>query len=269
MKKLMFAAALAASLTGLADITSANTVGYISRDIEAETFYMVAAQFENVGEDAVADFNKVISLKNIKAVSIDDAVKSGAEIQVRVGSKYNHYYYINDAWDEHDEEVAGDVWADGEGYIITEADLLALGDGFWFVAHGDSASAGASITVNGEVSSANELSKDVAGTTEGWFSIVANPFPMGTDLNKITTTGLTAVSIDDAVKSGNEIQVRYGSKYNHYYYINDAWDEHDEEVPGDVWADGEGYIVTDADIIAAGSSFWVNGRQNGKLIFTK
>ena len=131
MKKLMFAAALAASLTGLAEVTSANTVGFVSRDIAPDTFYMVGVQFENVGGDATADLNNVLGLKNIAACGFDNRLTDGAEIQVRVGNVYNYYYYINDAWDAEDNPVTGDVWADGDGYVVTDADLIAPGASFW------------------------------------------------------------------------------------------------------------------------------------------
>ena len=268
MKKLLFAAALAASLTVLADVTSANCVGYISRDIAPDTFYMIGVQFENVGGDATADLNKVLGLKNIAACGFDDRLTDGAEIQVRVGNVYNYYYYINDAWDADDNPVDGDVWADADGYVITENDLLQLGDGFWFNARGKSAGTGASLTVNGEVSSATELGKDFVGTSDGYFSIKANPFPVATDLNTVKNEGLVAVGYDNRLTTGNEIQVRIGNVYNYYYYINDAWDADDNPVDGDVWANADGYIVTDADLIAPGASFWMHARQNGKLIFS-
>ena len=131
MKKLLFAAALATSLTGLADITSANTVGYVSRDIAPNTFYMIAVQFEDVGGDATADLNKVLGMNNIAACGFDDCGKDGAEIQVLEGDAYKHYFYINDAWDADDNPVTGDVWADSDGYVVTDADLIAPGASFW------------------------------------------------------------------------------------------------------------------------------------------
>ena len=245
-----------------------NAVGYVSRDIAPNTFYMIAVQFEDVGGDATADLNKVLGMNNIAACGFDDCGKDGAEIQVLEGDAYKHYFFINDAWDADDNPVTGDVWADSDGYVVTEADLLELGDGFWFIARGQSASASASLSVNGQVSAATELGKDFVGTAEGFFSIKANPFPVATDLGTVKNEGIVAVGFDDSAKIGNEIQVLVGDAYKHYFYINDAWDADDNPVTGDVWADSDGYVVTDADLIAPGASFWMNARQNGKMTFT-
>ena len=229
---------------------------------------MVAAQFESVGADATADLNKVLSMNGVEAVSYDDMFTSGAEIQVLDGSSYKYYYYINDALDENDNDVEGDVWADADGYVVTEADVLALGDGFWFHVRGSIANA--SITVAGQVSDATEMTKEIVGdaSAKGVFNMIANPYPIATDLASVKTTGLVAVGYDDMFATGNEIQVLDGISYKYYYYINDALDENDNDVEGDVWADGDGYIVSEADLIPAGQSFWVRGRQNGSMTFS-
>ena len=266
MKKLLFAAALAASLTGLADVTSANTVGYVNRSVEPGVYYMVAAQFEDVGSDSAADLNKVFNMTNLKASDYDHQGTKAPCIMLRVGSGYKFLYYINDAFDADDNPVAGDVWAD-DGYVLTAEQALALGDGFWFLAPEDAFDGEASISVAGQVSSATELGKNFNGSAEGYYSIVANTFPTATDLRDVKTTGLMATDYDHQGSSGNAVMVRIGSGYKFLYYINDAYDADDNPVTGDVWAD-DGYVVTEDNIIAPGNAFWIMARQNGMFTFS-
>ena len=47
MKKLMFVAAVAAAMTGLADVTSANVVGYANKDVNL--YKIIVNQFRSVG----------------------------------------------------------------------------------------------------------------------------------------------------------------------------------------------------------------------------
>lgn len=228
---------------------------------------MVGIQFENVGADAMADFNQILKLTGVDACAFDDRVELGAEIMVREGEVYKSYFYINDAWDADDNEVEGNVWADGEGYVVTDADLQSLGDGFWFRTPAK-IDADSSITVAGQVSSVSEMAKEFLGTAAGYYSIIANPFPVATNLGNVKTSGIEACAFDNRVEQGSEIMVRQGEVYKSYFFINDAWDADDNEVEGDVWADGEGYVVTEADAIPAGSSFWIVARKNGSLTFT-
>ena len=266
MKKLMTLATVALCTVAMADgIVSSSVVGYTTAAIEADQYYMVAAQFENVGEDAVADLNKIISMSNVSATDYNDMINSAPSIMVRVGENYKFYYYINDAYDGNDP-VDGNVWADDIGNLITSADLLALGDGFWFRVPAASCGESASITVAGQVSSASELDKTFTGSATGYYSIIGNPYPTSTDLSKVTSTGLTAVSYEDMINEGNSIMVREGNRYKFYYFINDALDG-ENLVDGDVWADDIGNLVTDSDKIASGKAFWIKAMQSGKLTF--
>ena len=225
---------------------------------------MVGIQFQNVGGDAVADFNKVLSMRGIEAVSYDDMEDLGARIDVRIGNVYKSYYFINDAYDTNSKPVDGDVWADGEGILITSDDMLALGDGFWFMTK--NATEGAILTVAGEVSEASSLSVTIPANNV--FVIRSNPFPMAIDLAKIGVGGITAVPYEDMESTGARIDVRVGNIYKSYYYINDAYNEDSKPVEGDVWADGEGITVS-GDAIDAGSSFWVNSPAEGSFTFER
>ena len=241
-------------------------VGYNMQNIEGGKLYNVALQFEGIGKDGVARLDQVFSCTGVTAATYD-TMTTGATIMFWNGSNYEYYYYINDAYDQNDNPVDGDVWTDAGGYTLTDADLRAIGDGFWLRIPSGGCTSGASITVAGQVSEASSADVDIAGSAAGALTLASNPFPTATDLSKVTTTGLTA-STYDTMTSGATIMFWNGSSYDYYYYINDAYDANDNPVDGDVWTDAGGYTLT-APVADAGKSFWMRAYQNGTLTFTK
>lgn len=268
MKKLMFALATAAALVGMADIESANTVGFTTKSITPDQYYLIGTQFQGVGADAQIEMSKLLVLSNIQSVGFDDMIEQGAEILVFDGVGYNHYYYINDAYDSSDNPVEGEYWADIDGYMVTASDVFTLGQGFWLKVPAAACGENPGVTAAGEVTSASDYQLELVGSSDGAYSILSNPYPVEAALADITTTGLTAVGFDDMLDIGNELMIYDGVGYNHYYYINDAYDSNDNPVDGEVWADIDGYEVTDSDKIPVGESFWFRARQNGSLKFS-
>ena len=59
MKKVMFAAAVAAGLVAFGEIESNNTVGYNTKAVDAAKFYILGVQFE--ATDGTTDINKLVS----------------------------------------------------------------------------------------------------------------------------------------------------------------------------------------------------------------
>ena len=238
-------------------ISSANTVGYTSKSISADTYYLIGVQFQKVGENGVAGLNDILKMSGVTAVPYDEQEDNGARIDVLVGSAYISYYYISDAYDADGNEVTG--WAK-DGDLITTADL-ALGNGFWFVTK--NASAGATLTVAGEVTAASEFGISFPGSKA--FAIKSNPFPTAANLADVTTTGITAVPYDQQEDSAARIDVLVGSAYVSYYYISDAYDADGNEVTG--WAkDGD---LAEPGAIPVGASFWINSPTAGTITFNK
>lgn len=249
---------MAAAAGAMAAVESANVVGYVKTPVTQGTYYMVGVPFEAVsGTAGEITFDDLIKLDGIEAY--EDGDEDCPEIQVRVGNGYSKYYYITDAWDENDDELGYDAWANG-GYECTDADIQSLGDGFWFKA--PVAAAGASITTKGQVTDEVEISVSFPGG--GSYNIIANPFPVGLCFADVTTTGITAK--EDGDPDSAEIQVRVGNGYSKFYYITDAWDENDDELGFDAWADG-GYECVGVNV-PAGASFWVRSFDNGQGTIT-
>ena len=247
----MSAAAVAA---GAMAVESANTVGVITTDVTAGTYYMIGVPFESVGAGSgTITFDDLIKLNGIEAYEEGDS--DCAQIQVRVGNGYNMYYYISDAWDADDKPLNRDAWSP-DGYECTVADIQALGDGFWFKA--PVAASGAYITTKGQVTS--EVSIPISFAGGGSYNIIANPFPTDVCLADVTTTGVTAYEEGDSDCA--QIQVRVGNGYNMYYYISDAWDADDKPLNRDAWSP-DGYECLPTDVISAGASFWVKSNDSG------
>ncbi len=242
-------------------------VGYQTKTVEANKFYMIAVQFQKSGTTTKGKvkLNDLISMKGIEAVCYDEMFANGAQIQVPLpDGGYKFFYYINDALNKDGSEYVGDVWADGVGEVAPEEEIQALGAGFWFKA--PVISENASITVKGEILS--DISKAVSFTKDN-FQIIANPFPSAISLKDIKTSGLTAVGYDDMFALGAQIQVMQpDGGYKFFYYINDALNKDGSDYVGNVWADGVGE-VTEGNDVPAGQSFWIKAFTDGTLEFTR
>ena len=272
MKKLMIAATLAAFCGAVqADgITSANTVGYSGQSVVAGQFYMVAVQFSDVGAADVAGFNNFFSTTcepGEYGAGTDPSMGDAPQIQVldASGLGYTKYYYISDAYDSNDNPVSGNCWANQDGYIVTAADLQALGKGFWF-----KAMANGTVTCSGQVSATSEIGRTV---TANQFNIVANAYPVALGFNDAESTNFTpgeyGAGTDPSMGDAPQIQVldASGLGYTKYYYISDAYDSNDNPVSGNCWANQDGYIVTGTQV-PVGQSFWVKSASAGTFTFS-
>ena len=231
---------------------------------------MVAVQFADVGANAdVANFNSFIRTTCAPGEygdGMDTTMKNAPQIQVlnANGQTYTMYYYISDAYDENDEPVSGNCWADDGGYKVTASDVLALSKGFWF-----KAMAAGTITCSGQVSATSEIGAPV---TANQFNIVANPYPVALDLNAPTSANFTAGEYGDGMDTtmGNAPQIQVlnanGLTYTMYYYISDAYDAEDNPVSGNCWADDGGYIATGTQV-PVGQSFWIKSASAGTFTF--
>ncbi len=263
MKKIAIAALALAAATGiaLAEVTSANTVGYTTKTVNADTFYLCGIQFEEVGNGTGAiSLNDLVTMSGIEAVGFDDMYTDAAQIQVRNGNSYDLYYYISDAYDAEGDEVTG--WADANGDLAEDG--INIGKGFWFKAPAASINGTASLTLKGQVSGAATGSVSFSANT---FALAANPFPVATDLATITATGIQPSTYDNMEKNAAQIQVRNAANtgYVAYYYISDAYDSGGDEVTG--WADANGDLA-EGDAIPVGAGIWVKSPTAGTITFS-
>ena len=231
---------------------------------------MVAVQFADVNAAMdVANFNNFFATTCTAGEygdGTDPSMSNAPQIQVLQsnGLGYDKYFYICDAYDSSDNPVAGNCWADENGYIAAADDMLALSKGFWFKAM----SAG-TVTCSGQVSATAKIGNTV---TANQFNIVGNPYPVALDLNGAKSENFIAGAYGDgtdpSMSAAPQIQVLQsnGLGYDKYFYINDAYDSTDNPVAGNCWADENGYITTGTQV-PVGQSFWVKSESAGTFTF--
>ena len=265
MKKLMFAATALVAGLAMADVTSANIVGYNNRslDLTKDNWKLVSLSFNEVGAktEGVA-FDKVLNMTGIAPVLFEEATgeDKGACVLTRdpVTGGYTNYIYINDAGENYDETG----WADdGEGMLLKGSVKVDCGFGIWLrlgsdVSEGD-------INVSGEVISDQSVKVDF---NPGW-SILANPYPVAINPNNLTTL-VDPVLFEDATgaEKGACILTRdpVTGFYTNYIYISDAGENYDETG----WSDDSEGMLIESEIIPVGHAFWMRSEKAGSLEFS-
>jgi len=268
MKKLMFAAAVAAA-GGLMAIESANVVGYASSsNPAAKSYVMVASSFQDVGQTSL-DLNKIATTATPATYSTRVASAPLLKIWDPVKEGYTTYYYIDDCEDPEDEDEEITAWATGKGEY-PENVTLPLGSALWFISQVE---ANKTVTMSGEISSEDDIT--LSASTAG-YTMFANPFPVATDLNTITwkaadgTSALTPATYKTRT-SAPQIKVWDPAieGYTTYYYISDCEDPEDEDEEITAWATAKGEYPSTP--IAAGQGFWLvlpSGYAGAKAKFT-
>ena len=136
MKKLMFAAAVAAGLVAFGDgIESANAVGYTKQDFMAKsTYYMMGSQFETTAGTTLKladlDFGDMTGAPYFD----EDGNFTSTATQIRIPfadrEGFTTYYYLADGA----ENMVDPGWVDVVGNPLPAADMptIPVGRGCWF-----------------------------------------------------------------------------------------------------------------------------------------
>ncbi len=263
MKKIAVAAlALVAAGAAMADVTSANTVGYTTIELVPDQFTMCGVQFEDVGSDSgTISLNDLVVANNIEAVTRANR-SQGAQLQVLNGTAYTIYYYLSDAKDASGVALDHPAWCTATGRA--PAGKEALGKGFWINVPAGIVTAGKtpSVTFKGQVSATT--TQEVSFIADQ-FTMICNPLPVDVALNDIVTKGVTAVPRANR-NNGAQLQILNGTAYTIYYYINDAKDG-TTPVGHDCWTTSTGKLPANSILIRAGSSVWISSPQAGSISF--
>jgi len=274
MKKLMFAAAVAAGFAAFGEgLESSNTVGFNTKAVEAAKFYILGVQFE--ATDGTMDINKLVTgFTGESQLQNENFTATAPQIQIPNSTTggYDVYYYLVDGWYDNGTED-GDFkpgWCDSNGVIAGDAEsdldgVIPAGVGMWV-----------KDVLNSEnFQQAGQVPADssVAVSAPANFTLRTNPFPIAFNLNdstKVTCANLTAGDIedDDFTSKASQIQVPNATTggYDVYYYLSNGWYDNGTEdgdfKPG--WCDSNGVIAGDAEAdldgnITAGQGFWTKG----------
>ncbi len=255
MKKMMFAAAVAA-VAGIAGaIESANTVGYATLTAGQGKWTMVGVQFEDTGTTS----KNLLEYVKTSATAVTKANMDNGAMMLVMGSNgaYTSYYYLSDAFDsdafdadfdwdaweelsEEDEDAAAEMydnaaadpkyysegWALGNSALVTSIPV-DIGDSVWYYNAGQASE----LTLSGEVNGTASFPIPCASG----MSMIANPYPTALKFNNIAFSTLTpAASTDDAVLL---MVMGTSGTYSTYYYLADAFDSDafDADFDWDAW----------------------------------
>ena len=202
MKKLMFAVAALAVGVVLADVTSANIVGYAPAELQ-ESGLTAGACFTPVGGGDVDLVNLVVTSEN---------KETGAEVSVQTLNEYGQTqgtYFWYDVWPEPELHVY--EWQDEFDETVYEGDVsFQAGEGLWFYC----TKAGFNLQSSGEVP---QSTVDVELQESGLS--IANPTPVTTDLTAcVISSEFTESGADVSVQTLNE----YGQTQGTYFWY-DVW----------------------------------------------
>ena len=222
MKKLMFAAAVAAGLVAFGDgIESQNTVGYTTQDFMAKsTYYMMGSQFEATsgGSLKLSDFD-FGPLTGAPYYDDNQAFKLTAPtVQIANADRegFATYYYLADGA----ANMVDPGWVDAGGNAADPT--IAAGLGFWFYNN---------ISDNPVLTSSGQVLGDAAveKTFDDSYRTLVNPYPTAVKLSEITFENIAAQSpyYDDeqAFKStAPSIQIPNADRegFATYYYLKDG-----------------------------------------------
>ena len=228
-----------------------NTVGYTSKTLEENTWYLVANNFESVSSGAIDVQNFVSGL-----TATDDA-STAPVIQYWNGTKLETLYYLQYLWDPVTEKDVAEGWGNVEFEVVHWT--MDPGVACWLKVK----SGPQTVTCSGQVVS---LAEKEASITTAW-QLVGSPYPIAVTLNTaaVDCSGLTAT--DDA-STAPVIQYWNGTKLETIYYLQYLWDPVAEKDVAEGWGNVEFETVNKTFEVCEG--FWVKTKSGtGTIKFSR
>ena len=225
-------------------------MGYATQELSADTWYMLAPQFNDVAaiDETTIDLLKVAKFEGLVAKPwAQNASASQIKIIDPATGGYTTYYYI--------------TGAGGIGWRMNPAAPTKLpvkvGVGVWFkVAE---ASGTPSITISGQVKEGASSTTTVGD--KGEWQIICNPFPVDLTIGKLTTSGLIAKPwAQNASAPQIKVIIPSTGGYTTYYYITGAG--------GTQWRKNPAAPAATEKICGVGEAFWVKAPEEGVLTFS-
>ena len=234
-------------------------MGYNTQGIQGGKMNCVAFQFADLTASGDLASLANLSTSGLTPGQYDTMETDAPCIMIYDGvGGYKNFYYISDAYDAGGNEVT--AWANFSGDVADNTETL--GTGFWLRIPEGKCNTG-SLTDAGGVNMADTATIDIAAG----LTLAGNPFPMGLDFSKVTTTGITAGAYDTMETDAPCLMIYDGAGgYNNFYYISDAYDAGGNEVTA--WANFSGDEAT-GSVAGVGTGFWIRSSAAGKLTFSK
>ena len=220
MKKLMFAASAALCATvGFSDVTSANVVGYQTKEIASDNFTMLNIPFYHVNNDG-----KGLMLNSDITVNQADGKDNPGtadQIWVWVPSKENYdKFFLYDDGDPDNfgwSAIEDDEWCFIQDYPGYE-NGLPEGAAIYYKARSKT---GKTMTGSGQVENESECGLDIAPNN---FTMLGNPYPTALQLNDKLQFAVTLADGDDNPGTADQIWVWIPSKdnYDKFFLYDDG-----------------------------------------------
>ena len=265
MKKLLFVAAAAAGMVAVADVQSANTVGYTQITIKPG-LNMIGTSFFKVDDMGRYDINATFS--NCKGNCVAGEGEDVADdIMVYDAAKqtyaYNQFFFY--AYPEEPDENYDYHWLDSlTGDFREGGFIIPTANGFWYRHRGDK-----DIVLNASGAVGNE---DVQVTLKPGLNMIVNPFPVAFELNDGTINwkeaGVTAGEGEDVA---DDIMVYDASlqtyAFNQFFFY--AYPEEPDENYDYHWLDSlTGDFREGGANVPVGGGFWYRNRGGKDITIT-
>ena len=178
MKKLMFAAAVAAGLVAFGDgIESANTVGYQTTTVKADAMTMIGIQFTETGStDGIA----INSIKGDFTAGLSSGEADNLYVWDSVNGYTTYFYYRGEDPDPNYDYKWYDVNNDAE----PTTDKIAPGQAMWYVRLGTAMD----VTFAGEVLGSDKALPVKADA----MTMFCSPYPTAVSIQNINVANPTA-----------------------------------------------------------------------------
>ncbi len=251
----------------MAQVQSANTVGYTTVNCAADKWYMLGAQFEDTASTASTRVALTLQdlVQGVVGVDYDDKAEftgTAPQVQIYDSTKnsgkggYDIRYYLNDGWyDDNGKDGYAPGWCDSFGNLV--ADEIVPGKAMWF-----KSPSGDTVKLLGAVIGGTAPLVCASGKWE--MPIVALPKVTSLNDSLVTWSGVASVDYDDnAAFTGTAAQIQIWDPtknngkggYNIRYHLNDGWyDDNGKDGYAPGWCDSFGNLVNDT--IPEGYGFW-------------
>ena len=187
MKKLMFAAAVAAGLVAFGDgIESANTVGYQTTTVKANGMTMIGIQFTDTGS---TDGISINSIKGNFTAGLSAGESDNLYVWDAVNGYTTYFFYVG----EEPDEAYDYKWYESGNEEEPTENKIAPGQAMWYVRLGTATD----ITFAGEVLGSD---KAIPVKANG-MTMFCSPYPEATSIQSLNvanpTAGLSAGESDN------------------------------------------------------------------------
>ena len=266
MKKLMFAMAAIAAGAAVADVTSANTVGYMTGAMASDTaknkYNMMSVPFEAVDGKGISlsDINFANHTVSLSPADSDNVMFWKPDIQ-----DYEKYYFFGYAgW----EDEIPPIWQnanDDSPFDTDHPEGIAPGTVFWYYSFKTESAVSQSMTVSGAVAAEPYQTFTVnhkVGKNAYYF--IANPYPANIDISwngGEVVWGSAVPSLSPADSDNILIWDASKQDYVKYYLFGYAgWEE--EIAP--IWQNSNDDTPFEEEFkngLPAGTGFWYYAYQ--------